>query len=110
MVTAVEARFVDCCAAPARAQRAAFFTDNAQRLIFSRPGADPHPLRLPFDPRSFEVSRSVPMWPFGLSMDTGLPGRLIHGWIKWGGEDRGPLSAYLDDVLDQALPRVARDD
>ena len=50
------------------------------------------------------------MWPFGLSMDTGLPGRLIHGWIKWGGEDRGPLSAYLDDVLDQALPRVARDD
>ena len=96
--------------APDPVQRAAFFTGNAQRLIFSRPGADPHPLRLPFDPRSFEVSRSVPMWPFGLSMDTGLPGRLIHGWIKWGGEDRGPLSAYLDDVLDQALPRVARDD
>ncbi len=67
--------------APERRQNVqAFFTGNAERFIFSRPAAIRHPLRLPFDPGRFEVKRSVPMWPFGLPMDTGLPGRLIR-WL-----------------------------
>lgn len=94
---------------PSPAERAAFFTDNAQRLIFDRPAAPPAPLGLPFDPAAFELPREVPMWPFGLPMDTGLPARLIDGWMAWGGEARGPLSAYLGEVLDKALPPVRPD-
>jgi predicted TIM-barrel fold metal-dependent hydrolase len=86
-------------------QREAFFTGNSQRLIFDLPIAAPKPLKLPFDPFAFDPDRRVPMWPFGLSMSTRLPGRLIEGWRQWGGERRGPLSHYLDDVLDAALPR-----
>jgi predicted TIM-barrel fold metal-dependent hydrolase len=94
---------------PDPAQREAFFTGNAERFIFSRPAAPATPLRLPFDPFAHEVKRSVPMWPFGLPMDNGLPGRLIDGWMAWGGEERGPLSTYLGDVLDAALPPARRD-
>jgi hypothetical protein len=87
------------------AQREAFFTGNSQRLIFDLPAADPAPLNLPFDPFVFDPNRNVPMWPFGLSMSTKLPGRLVEGWRQWGGEKRGPLREYLDEVLDAALPR-----
>jgi hypothetical protein len=87
------------------AVRDAFFTGNSQRLIFDRPIAVPTPLRLPFDPFQFDPGRRVPMWPSGLSMSTTLPGRLVEGWRQWGGEARGPLSHYLDEILDQALPR-----
>ena len=87
------------------AEREAFFTGNSQRLIFDLPQANPKPLTLPFDPFAFDPDRRVPMWPFGLSMSTKLPGRLVEGWRQWGGEARGPLSHYLDEVLDRALPR-----
>lgn len=87
------------------AEREAFFTGNSQRLIFDLPQATPKPLELPFDPFAFDPDRRVPMWPFGLSMSTKLPGRLVEGWREWGGEARGPLSHYLDEVLDRALPR-----
>lgn len=90
-------------------QREAFFTGNAQRLIFDRPAASPSSLKLPFDPIELEIPREVPMWPFGLPMDTGLPARLIDGWMAWGGEARGPLSAYLGEVLDKALPKMPTD-
>jgi hypothetical protein len=93
---------------PDEAQRAAFFEDNAARLIFARPHAPPRPLALPFDPWACEAKRDVPMWPFGLTMDTALPARLIAGWIAWGGEARGPLGAYLGAVLDAGLPKLPR--
>ncbi len=93
---------------PDAAQEAAFFEDNAARLVFARPVAPPKSLALPFDPWSCEVKRSVPMWPFGLTMDTGLPARLVAGWIAWGGETRGSLGAYLGEVLDGALPKLPR--
>jgi predicted TIM-barrel fold metal-dependent hydrolase len=94
---------------PSKKERDAFFTGNAQRLIFDRPAAPPAALKLPFDPAALELKRDVPMWPFGLPMDTGLPARLIDGWMAWGGETRGPLSAYLGEVLDKALPQVRPD-
>ena len=94
---------------PDAAQKQAFFTGNAERFIFDRPAAPASPLLLPFDPFAYEVKRSVPMWPFGLPMDTGLPGRLIDGWMAWGGEERGPLSTYLGEVLDAALPQARPD-
>jgi len=50
--------------------------------------------------------RDTPMWPFGLSMDTALTGRLVAAWMEWGGEARGPLRAYLQEVLDGALPQL----
>jgi hypothetical protein len=87
------------------AERDAFFTGNSQRLIFDLPVAAPKPLQLPFDPFAFDPDRRVPMWPFGLSISTKLPGRLVEGWRQWGGESRGPLSHYLDEILDQTLPR-----
>lgn len=93
---------------PSAAQQIEFFEGNAARLVFARPVAPPRPLALPFDPWSCEVKRTVPMWPFGLSMDTGLPARLIAGWVAWGGEARGPLGAYLGEVLDGALPPLLR--
>ncbi|MET0428954.1 MAG: amidohydrolase family protein [Microvirga sp.] len=95
--------------APDAGERQAFFSGNAQRLIFDRPAAPPSPLRLPFDPFDFEIARPVPMWPFGLPVHTNLPGRMIHGWIAWGGEERGPLSTYLGELLDSVLPEVADD-
>ena len=94
---------------PSEAERHAFLEGNAQRIIFDRPAAPASKLTLPFDPEIYEITRSVPMWPFGIPMDTKLPSRLIYGWMKWGGEARGPLSAYLGEILDQALPAVPRD-
>jgi hypothetical protein len=94
---------------PSPQQREAFFSGNAKRLIFERPMATPSKLKLPFDPAELEIAREVPMWPFGLPMETGLPARLIDSWMSWGGEARGPLSTYLGEVLDRALPSVRAD-
>ena len=91
--------------APTDAQRTAFFTGNSERLIFARPVPPPALLRMPFDPWRDDPRRDTPMWPFGLSMDTALTGRLVHGWMEWGGEPRGPLRAYLQEVLDCAFPQ-----
>lgn len=92
---------------PTPAQREAFFTGNAERLIFSRQ-PEIRPLDLPFDPRALEIERDAPMWPFGLPVDTRLCGRLVEGWIAWGGERRGPLRLYLAQILEQALPELPR--
>jgi len=91
---------------PSDAQRQAFFTGNSERWIFAREVPQPAPLRMPFDPWRDTPARDTPMWPFGLSMDTALTGRLVSGWMEWGGEMRGPLREYLQEVLDGALPRL----
>jgi hypothetical protein len=85
-----------------------FYTGNAQRLIFDRPRRDIADLRLPFDPRAFEVAKPSPTWPYGLPLDNRLTARLLHGWLGWGGAQRGPLREYLDTVLAGALPEVDR--
>ncbi|HEV3380889.1 MAG TPA: amidohydrolase family protein [Trebonia sp.] len=94
---------------PGPAEREAFRTANARRLIFGRPvvpaGAG-RPLRLPFDPWDHEVRQPSPAWPHGLSLDTALTARLVHGWLAWGGEKRGPLRRYLEDVLHESLPHA----
>jgi hypothetical protein len=92
--------------APDAEQAADFYSGNAQRLIFDRPRREIAELSLPFDPREFEVDKPSPTWPFGLPMGNALTARLLHGWLGWGGARRGPLSAYLDEVLAGALPEV----
>jgi amidohydrolase family protein len=91
---------------PDAAQAKDFYAENARRLLFDRPRHDVAELRLPFDPREFEVDKPSPTWPYGLPMDNGLTARLLHGWLAWGGADRGPLRGYLDEVLAGALPEV----
>lgn len=93
--------------APDAAQRAAFFEGTARRFIFDRAPAI-RPLALPFDPMDFDAGRASPFWPFGLTLDSALGGRLVAGWLAWGGEERGPLSAYLGERLDAALPLLRR--
>jgi hypothetical protein len=82
---------------------AALMTGNAQRLVFDRPVAAPAPLALPFDPWEFDLHNLVPTWPFGLPMRTELVGPLVHGWMEWGGSERGPLSEYLGELIEGAL-------
>lgn len=89
---------------PTDTDRHDFFTGNAQRLIFDRPLTPPAELKLPFNPMIGLDPSQAPMWPFGLAVRTDIAGRLVAGWLAWGGEDRGPLSAYLGEVLDAALP------
>jgi hypothetical protein len=81
----------------------AFFGGNADRLVFGRPVADPSPLALPFDPWKLDLHNLVPTWPFGLPMATELVGPLVHGWMEWGGTDRGPLREYLGEILTKHL-------
>jgi hypothetical protein len=81
----------------------ALMSDNADRLVFDRPVAEPSPLRLPFDPWSFDLHNLVPTWPFGLPMKTELVGPLVHGWMEWGGTRRGPLREYLGEILEKQL-------
>jgi amidohydrolase family protein len=94
---------------PGAAEREAFYGGNARRLIFGRPHepvAADRPLRLPFNPWDHEVRQPSPTWPHGLPLDSTLTGRLLHGWLAWGGENRGTLRRYLEDVLREALPEV----
>lgn len=94
---------------PGPAEREAFYAGNARRLIFGRavvPASPDRPPRLPFDPRDHAVCQPSPTWPHGLALDTALTGRLVHGWLAWGGEKRGPLRHYLEDVLREALPQA----
>lgn len=93
--------------APGEAQREAFFRGTAQRFIFDRAG-EPRPLALDFEPFDFDARRRSPFFPFGLELGSATGGRLVAGWLAWGGEGRGPLSAYLDEVLCAALPELAR--
>ncbi len=90
--------------APSAAERADFLAGNAERLIFSRPAPALASLDLPFDPLQRLSARPAPMWPFGVAVPTDIAGRLVAGWLAWGGEDRGPLGTYLAEVLDGALP------
>ena len=85
---------------------AAFHTDNAQRIIFDRPLPDPALLRLPLDPWQYATDIPAQMWPHGLPMDSRLAARLVHGWVEWGGNERGPLRAYVQDILRRALPEL----
>lgn len=94
--------------APDPAQRHAFFTGNGERAVFSRPVRPVRPLTLPLDPWAHEVKLPAPMFPFGLSADTGIPGRLVQAWLAAGGEEKQPLSAFLSAVLDKALPEAKR--
>ena len=91
---------------PSAAQREAFFGATAQSRIFERPVAPVAPLGLPFDPFDYLVSKSTPMWNFGLNLDSELPARLVAGWVAWGGSARGPLRHYLEDVLRTSLPAL----
>jgi len=91
---------------PSVAQREAFFGATAQSRIFERPVAPVAPLGLPFDPFDYLVSKSTPMWNFGLNLDSELPARLVAGWVAWGGSARGPLRHYLEDVLRTSLPAL----
>ena len=91
---------------PSAAQREAFFGATAQSRIFERPVAPVAPLDLPFDPFDYLVSKSTPMWDFGLNLDSELPARLVAGWVAWGGSARGPLRHYLEDVLRTSLPAM----
>ncbi|HWD06779.1 MAG TPA: amidohydrolase family protein [Amycolatopsis sp.] len=93
---------------PDAEQAADFYSGNAQRLVFDRPRREITELRLPFDPFAFEVAKPSPTWPYGLPLDNRLTGRLLHGWLGWGGAGRGPLRQYLDEVLAGALPEVNR--
>jgi hypothetical protein len=83
-----------------------FYAGNAQRLIFDRPRRAVTDLRLPFDPVELTVPRPSPTWPHGLPLPDDLTARLLHGWLGWGGERRGPLRDYLAAVLADALPEV----
>ena len=85
-------------------QISAFFTGNGARAVFSRPQRPVRPLALPFDPWDYEVKLPAPMFPYGLTADTQIPGRLVRAWLAAGGETRQPLSAFLSAVLDKALP------
>jgi hypothetical protein len=91
---------------PGPAEREAFYAGNARRLIFGRPvaPAEDRPLRLPFDPWDYADVKPSPAWPNGLPLDSELTGRLVHGWMAWGGPKRGLLRDYLQDVLREALP------
>lgn len=92
---------------PDDAQRERFFRTNAYRFIFRR-AVDPKPFDLEFDPFDFDAGRKSPFFPFGLDIGSATGGRLVEGWLAWGGEARGPLSAYLDEVLQRALPALPR--
>jgi hypothetical protein len=85
------------------ATSSALFGGNADRLVFDRPVAPPSPLALPFDPWKYDLHNLVPTWPFGLPMATELVGPLVHGWMEWGGTDRGPLREYLAEILKKQL-------
>ena len=85
------------------ATASAFFGGNAVRLVFDRPVAQPSPMKLPFDPWAYDLHNLVPTWPFGLPMATELVGPLVHGWMEWGGSDRGPLREYLGEILEKHL-------
>jgi hypothetical protein len=93
---------------PGPAEREAFYAGNARRLIFGRPvaPAEDRPLRLPFDPWDYADVKPSPAWPNGLPLDSELTGRLVHGWMAWGGPKRGLLRDYLQDVLRAALPPI----
>ncbi|GLQ55602.1 amidohydrolase family protein [Devosia nitrariae] len=92
---------------PSPEQREAFFGGNASRLIEThrRPVK---PLSMPFDPWKDNPHRRSPFYPFGINVRSDIGGRLVHGWIAWGGETRGPLSHYIDEVLDKILPDFGR--
>lgn len=95
---------------PTERERADFLAGNAERLYFSRPvgdgrGAVP-PLELPFEPARRAVDRPSALLPNGLAFDQRLAGRLVRGWLAWGGAARGTPGAYLVEVLDGALPAL----
>ncbi len=89
---------------PTADQRRAFFTGNGDRTVFARPQRPVRPLALPFDPWAYEVKLPAPMFPYGLSADTRIPGRLVQAWLAAGGEQKQPLSAFVSAILDKALP------
>ena len=90
---------------PDEAQREMFFRGTAQAFIFRR-AIEPRPYDLDFDPFVFDAGRPSPFFPFGLEIGSATGGRLVAGWIAWGGEARGPLSVYLDEILQRALPSL----
>lgn len=90
---------------PSQAQREAVLGGNFDRLLVARPRPQVTDLDLPFDPLDLTVPAAAPMWPVGLDLDSSLPGRMVQGWVQWGGPDRGPLRHYLESVLDSGLPR-----
>jgi hypothetical protein len=85
------------------ATSSAFFGGNADRLVFGRPVTAPSALKLPFDAWKYDLHNLVPTWPFGLPLATELVGPLVHGWMEWGGTDRGPLREYLGEILERHL-------
>lgn len=89
--------------APDPAERAGFHDGVARRAVFARTRRPVQPLRLPIDPWRCEVPTPAPMFPFGLSVDTALPGRMVHAWLAAGGEQAGPLSAFVSRLIERGL-------
>ncbi|MCU1583836.1 MAG: hypothetical protein JWM49_392 [Microbacteriaceae bacterium] len=91
---------------PTPEQREAFFGGNAERIIWGRRRGKVAPLELPFDPFDHLVVKPAPMWPTGLDLDDHLAGRIMAGWLDWGGPTKGIMRDYLESVLDESLPAV----
>lgn len=89
---------------PSALQRAAFFGETADRRLWNRPRHEAAPLKLTLDLDELTRHRPAQFWPSGVELRDELPARLVAGWRAWGGPARGRLNAFLDEVLDEALP------
>jgi hypothetical protein len=91
---------------PTPEQREAYFGGNAERILWGRRRDEVAPLTLPFDPFDHRVVKPAAMWPNGLDLDDQLSGRIMAGWLHWGGPTNGTMRDYVESVLDENLPAV----